>query len=61
MDGGSADHAGAVICRPAGDHPLSDLRRCHRIASDRPQGGLLQPSIQSFAQLPAACHTNQLS
>ena len=27
MDGGSADHAGAVICRPAGDHPLSYWRQ----------------------------------
>jgi hypothetical protein len=42
MDGGSADHAGAVICRPAGDHPLFDLHRCHTRAGDRPRGGLLQ-------------------
>jgi hypothetical protein len=34
MDGGSADHAGAVICRQAGE--FANAKR------NRPHGGLLQ-------------------
>ena len=40
MDGGSADHAGAVICRPAGE--------CDGHWRNRPRGGLLQRFYQDL-------------
>jgi hypothetical protein len=52
MDGGSADHAGAVICRLAGDRPeLSALFRNYGDvwASRRPPGKARRPmSIREY-------------
>jgi len=47
MDGGSADHAGAVIFRLAGDHPLFEFAGANRKGGDRPQCGLLQRPYQA--------------
>jgi hypothetical protein len=43
MDGGSADHAGAVICRHAGE--FADAGR------SRPHGGLLQRFYYYFCNI----------
>jgi len=46
MDGGNADHAGAVTCRPTGDIPRQCWHLLNRNARNRPQSGLLQPAAR---------------
>jgi hypothetical protein len=43
MDGGSADHAGAVICRHAGE--------CDGLGQNSPRGGLLQRFYRDSGEL----------